>query len=226
MNRDERKNPAIDAPESRRFIRARRLHPASGPPAHAPQLISSESAAVAAGTRSSPLATLLAGHVLRDGETVLLVLKPSLWFIAFQSMLFAAVVLLSLLIARGFADRLMLIHRSVYIEAATLVVAGRVMWAVLQWMGRLYVLTDQRIIRMAGVFSVDLYDCPLRKIARADVTSTMKEQLFRVGSIEIYPKDSVQSASAGLAGNWQTIARPIEVHEQIVAAIRRSQNGS
>ena len=35
-------------------------------------------------TRTS-LATLLTSHILRDGELVLLILKPSLWFIVFQT---------------------------------------------------------------------------------------------------------------------------------------------
>ena len=37
---------------------------------------------------SSSLAALLTGHILQDGEVILLILKPSLWYIAFASMRF------------------------------------------------------------------------------------------------------------------------------------------
>ena len=225
MSQNPDKAPATDVRETPRFIRARRLHPGRDDAMPEPQMHPSESAAVSATTRSSPLATLLAGHVLRDGETVLLVLKPSLWFIIFQSIIFAGAVVLGLLFARVFADRLLLVHRIVYTEAAVFLVAGRVMYAVLQWMGRLYVLTDQRVIRMAGVFSVDLYDCPLRNIARTELTASIKERACRIGSIEIYPKYTDGADDGYCVGSWQTIPRPVDVHEQIVAAIRRAQNG-
>jgi hypothetical protein len=204
-----------------RVIRAHRLYDGQPAPVTEPPMHASESAAVAS-PRATSLATLLTGHVLRDGEVVLLVLKPSLWFIAFQSILFAAAVALLLLVARVFGDRLPLVHRVAYIEAAVFVIAGRMMWAVLQWIGRLYVLTDQRIIRLAGVFSVDIYDCPLRKVARTQLTTSVKERICRVGSIDIHPKESQECCPTG---TWQTIPRPVEVNEQINAAIHKAQSG-
>src|SRR5262245_39814836 len=80
---------------------------------------------------------LLTQHVLQDGELVLLVLKPSIWFIALSSLWFAGGVLIVV-----FAAILLDLpgKTSAYIEAAIFVIAGRVMWAVLQWMGRLYIL--------------------------------------------------------------------------------------
>ena len=108
--------------------------------------------------------------------------------------------------------------QAVLAQPATGTVTGRVMWAALQWMGRLYILTDLRIIRLSGVFSVDLFDCPLRKVARTRLTTTMRERLFGLGSIEISPSDSDCPA-----GQWQTISSPREVHEQIVATINRAK---
>src|SRR5437016_11226102 len=40
------------------------------------------------------LATLLTRHVLRDGELVILILRPSLWFVFFSTLRFAAVALI------------------------------------------------------------------------------------------------------------------------------------
>ncbi len=203
-----------------RFVRVQRLRDGQPAVITEPPMHASESAAVAS-PRATSLATLLTGHVLRDGEVVLLVLKPSLWFIVFQSIRFTAAVILALLIARFFADRVPLGHPVAYIEAAVFVIAGRMMWAVLQWIGRLYVLTDQRIIRLAGVFTVDIYDCPLRKVARTQVTTSVRERICRVGSIEIHPRESQECN----IGTWQTVPQPLEVNEQINAAIHKAQSG-
>jgi hypothetical protein len=92
------------------------------------------------------------------------------------------------------------------------------MWAVLQWMGRLYVLTDLRIIRLAGVLKVEIFDCALRKVARTQVNASLKERLCGTGGIEIIPGD--ESCPPAV---WQTVARPAEVNELIVATINRAK---
>src|SRR5262249_2944454 len=168
----KRDGPTVTASAARRgrarFMRAKSLYP--DPPARvqpagsAPAPIhAAESAAVAGGaagaaaaaaaTRASPLAALLSGPVLRGGGVVLLVLNPSLWFILFQSIRFVAAVILVLLSARVFGDRRQIVHGLAYFETGAFLIGGRLMFAVVQWMRRLYVLTDQRVIRLAGVFS-------------------------------------------------------------------------
>ena len=213
--------------EPHRFLRAREIHRPQPLGNSESILHPSESAAVAPIAPSSSLATLLTGHVLRDGEVVLLILKPSLWFILFQSIsVIAAAALLLLVVPRLINERLLWPHRVAYVETALFLVAARLMWAVLHWMGRLYVLTDQRVIRLAGVFSVEVSECPLRRIAQTQVVTSAKDRLCRIGSIEIYPKDADGTDHPVCTGTtWQTIARPIEVHAQIQAAIRRTQNG-
>jgi hypothetical protein len=160
---------------------------------------------------------LLASHILHDGEVVLLVLKPSVWFVVLSSLWFAGAVLV-LLCAALLLD--LPGRRYAYAEVAAFLIAGRVMWAVLQWMGRLYILTDMRILRLSGVFAIDIFDCPLRKVARTRIIRSMRERLFRLGTIEIIPSDDDAPF-----GQWQTVARPVLVHEQIVAAINRCRQG-
>src|SRR5262245_1576151 len=138
----------------------------------APQRVNIEGAAVAApeAPAASSLAALLTRHILRDGELVLLTLKPSVWFILLSSIRFATVVLIGMIAAKVFDDRIR--NAIAWIEAGIFLIAGRIMWAVLQWTTRLYVLTDMRILRIAGVFNVDIFDCPLRKIARVRIIKT------------------------------------------------------
>jgi hypothetical protein len=118
--------------------------------------------------------------------------------------------------ALALIDRRM--HDYFYLEAALFVITGRVMWSVLQWMGRLYILTDQRVLRITGIFSVEVFDCPLRKVVRARMVSTSREKLVGVGSIEIIPADEAIPSAI-----WQTIARPKEILERLRSAIARAK---
>jgi hypothetical protein len=175
----------------------------------------SVAAAPVPGSRATSLGALLGSHVLRDGELVLLILKPSFWFIVFNSVAFTAfAVVLGILAAS--ADQ----HRRdhFFFELVVFVVAGRLMWAVLQWMGRLYILTDQRVLSITGVFGIEIFDCPLRRVVRTRMVSPFREKMVGVGSIEIIPSDEAMPT-----GLWQTIARPAEIQEQLIAAINRSK---
>jgi hypothetical protein len=70
------------------------------------------------------------------------------------------------------------------------------------------------------VFNVNIFDCPLRKVGRTRVIRTMRERIVRIGSIEIVPCDPETAPAV-----WQMIARPEQVHDQIVAAINRAKQG-
>jgi hypothetical protein len=168
---------------------------------------------------STSLATLLASHILRDGEVVLLILKPSIWFILLSSLRFIALTLILTIAAKVFNQHLAGPYRG-YAELGTSLIVGRLMWATLVWMGRLYILTDMRILSISGVFNVEVFDCPLRKVARTRLIRNVEDRVVGVGSIEIIPQD--ESYPFGL---WQTLARPKAVHEQIVATINRAKQG-
>ena len=165
----------------------------------------------------NPLADLMNAHVLRDGEIVLMVLKPSLWFVLLNGLRFIAVVLIGMTLAKVFNRPLPGTTRA-YLELGVLLIVARLSWAAMQWVGRLYVLTDRRVLTISGVYRMDVFDCPLRKVARTRVYQVFRDRLVRVGTIEILPQD--ETTPAGL---WQTVARPIEVRERLVAAIDRAK---
>ena len=148
-------------------------------------------------------------------------LKPSVWFILLSSLRFIAitVIVLSAIFVFDIDDR-MHANKLPIIEAGVFVFAGRLMWAVLQWTARLYVLTDLRILRISGVFTVNIFDCPLRKVARTRLLLMTRERIMGLGSIEIIPLEEDWPE-----GVWRTIARPRQVHEQVVAAINKAKQG-
>ena len=200
-----------------------RTTPPAAPARHDEPLIqtsqSGEATADVRAARPTSIGMLLTNHVLQDGELVLLVLKPSVWFVLISSSWTIGLVLIGLLSALVF-DEEVPGRASTWVELAVFLLAGRVMWAVLHWMGRLYILTDMRILRLSGVFNVNIFDCPLRKVARTRVLRTMRERLMRLGSIEVTPCDTECEAGA-----WNTVAKPDVVNEQINAAINRAKSG-
>lgn len=179
-------------------------------------------AAVDAPPAATSMATLLTRHVLRDGELVILLLKPSAWFIVFSSLRFSAIVLLFMgaVFVLDLHERFEVLNTLAVIESGLFLIGARVMWSLLQWTSRLYVLTDLRIVAISGVFNVSIFDCALRKVARTRLLASARDRIVRVGSIEIIPLD--EDVPEGM---WQTIARPRQVHEQVVAAINRAKQG-
>jgi hypothetical protein len=162
------------------------------------------------------LAALISGRLLRDGEIIQLILRPSIWFIVFQSLSFAAAMAVCAMAAKLWLPD----HVAWYwVEAAIFITAGRLMWATLQWINRLYILTDMRVLRLSGVFTIDVFDCPLRRISQTRVLVSFRERLLRLGSIEIQPSDEQRSPAL-----WQTIARAHQVNETLQAAIAKAKN--
>lgn len=164
------------------------------------------------------LATLLAAHALRDGEVILLAIKPSPWFVLLSGLRFIAAVLIAA-IATVLAEWRIAEHRWLLVEATAFLIFGRLTWAALQWMGRLYVLTDQRILRVKGVVQLDVFDCPLRKLARADLIHSTRERIFRLGTVVLSPAEADMPIA-----QWQMIARPRQVFARVVEAMHRSKN--
>lgn len=179
----------------------------------------SEGGVIGVQTPRSALATLLAGHALRHGEIVHLAIKPSRWFILLSGLKFIAVVLILAIAAAVVDARVDTPGRLFYWEVAMFLICGRLTWAVLQWVSRLYILTDQRIMRIQGVFELEVFDSPLRRVTRVDVARCARERIFRLGTIVINTAD----APAAL---WTMIRQPGEVHARIIDAIARSQHNS
>jgi hypothetical protein len=88
--------------------------------------------------------------------------------------------------------------------------------ALLQWVSRVYVLTNRRIMRIRGVFRASVFACPLVKVINTGVTTGPHERLTRLGSIWF------NTGSDPSAGTWHHVARPEEVHAQVRRAIERA----
>jgi hypothetical protein len=183
--------------------------------AHPAEAAAAPGAAAIPPARTTSLGIIVRSHVLRDGELVLMILKPSLWFIVFNSIAFAIVVAFMAVLAATIDHHM---HDSFYLEGAIFLITGSLMWSILQWMGRTYILTDQRILRITGVFSVEIFECPLRKVFRVRMVSTSREKLVATGSIEIIPAEETAPSAV-----WQTISNPKEILERLRSAIAKAK---
>lgn len=162
-----------------------------------------------------PLISLFAGQFIQGGEIVQFVVKPSRWSILLNSMLFAASVVL-IITALHFLRWQLLFSGAASLQLTVFLIAGRLVWASLQWMGTYYVLTDMRVIRLSGVFDVEVASIPLRKVSEVKLYRWISERLLAKGSIEITAEGLPVMA-------WNTVSRPVSIHERVVSAVSKAQ---
>jgi len=157
--------------------------------------------------------------LLEDGEVVLLATKPSGWFVLLVSW---RVVVLTGLAAVILILAEPVLHapaasRQAVILLCVAVCCLRVILGCFQWLGRLYVLTNKRILRIKGVMRAEVFACPLRRIRRVLPGATVPERLLGVGSLYFQTGEQ-----AGADGAWIHLARPLSIRDLIEQAIRRA----
>lgn len=157
--------------------------------------------------------------LLNEGEVVILAVKPSPWFVLLYS--WPTLAMAVLVVAAAYLAESLLavdVRPDLFLMAASAVAAVQVFIACCQWVGRLYVLTNIRVMRVRGVFKVDLFQCPLKKIENIVQSATVQERFFSVGSLFFQapecPKDEP---------GWIHLARPAEVYEVVRDAVARSR---
>ena len=166
---------------------------------------------------------VLAERILRDGEVVILAVKPSGWFVLLNSL--PALAFLAVVAAGTF-----FIQNSLgYLSETTgrMVLLGcsaaggvQLLLASFRWLGRLYVLTNRRVLRLRGMVRMDVYECPLQRISEVGVLCAPFERVFALGSL-VFAIDGKETAEPG----WINIARPDDVAEQVRQTIRKAQEG-
>jgi uncharacterized membrane protein YdbT with pleckstrin-like domain len=162
-------------------------------------------------------AGMLPAELLQPGEIIILLLKPSPWFILLAPLrILTAIVILA--IAADSINSYLQLHvssQNIYLAAMFLLLA-RVFWQFLEWLSRVYVLTDRRVIAVAGVLRVGVFETPLEKIQHTNLHFSLRERLFALGTISF--------ATAGTAFTeawWVMLSNPLEVHQKVVQTLSR-----
>lgn len=157
---------------------------------------------------------------LLDGDEIIQVsIKPSPWFIplvSFSVIVPIAFVAAALAVIMPTASGS---HVTIAFQVLAAVAALRIGIATLQWASRLYVLTNRRVMRFTGVVNVHVTECRLARISAVDLHLPWYARLLRLGSIQM--RSEGQKA---LLLTWDDVARPHEIHELVVRAVRKSQS--
>jgi len=159
---------------------------------------------------------IISPSLLLPAEVVLFELKPSLWYVVFVSLPIAAaglaVIILSLSI-----QVLPTPYRHLGIVLGMWVVGLRVAVALLQWLGRTYVLTDRRILVQTGVFDARVEALALERVESSFVAQAVVQRLLGIGTIFF----RTMPGSGGGSLSWEHVRRPRELHGHVVAQIDR-----
>lgn len=164
------------------------------------------------------IAAMLPAELLQPSEIIILLLKPSPLFIILScaGFLIGVLALASLGLLLINAGHAIGIERRELILAAMAVCFLRLCWQFLEWLSRVYVLTDLRVIRVQGVLRVQVFETPLKKVQHTHTLFSIRERLFNLGTI------SFATAGTGFVeAAWQMVARPLEVHRIVVQTLNR-----
>lgn len=160
---------------------------------------------------------LLPGQLLHGGEGVILLVKPSPWYIVLESLRFLVGTLLVMVIALVLSDKEYLRIGKVDLLLLAIGATGvRFVWQFLEWLSRVYVLTDRRIIVVWGVLRVQIFETQLKQIQHTVTLFSVRERLFGLGTIGFATAGTGQIEAA-----WRMIAKPLEVHQIVIQTLNR-----
>ena len=162
---------------------------------------------------------VLPDRLIHEDEEIVLALKPSGFFVVLVSapFIFAA----AALAAGSYAlDSVQVVSLSLNIIYALCLAASlvRMSIACIQWLSRVYVLTNRRVLRVKGVLRVSVFECALARVQNTVLALPLGERLFGMGTIQF------STAGTGLMeAAWTMISKPSEIHEIVVEYVRRAQ---
>jgi len=158
--------------------------------------------------------------LLEEGEIVILAIKPSPWFVLISSASVLGVVGIVALVAllAGEVPGAWVPRRVVF-SICFLVAVVRVMVAGFQWAGRLYILTNHRLMRIRGVIRVDVCHCPLRQVGEVVGCVSRLERPLGLGSLFFRDREGNLSQA-----DWVNLSRPGEVEQLVNEAIGKTRS--
>jgi dephospho-CoA kinase len=93
-------------------------------------------------------------------------------------------------------------------------IALRLLWQVLEWLARSFVLTDRRVIRLGGVLRRYAADIPLTRLQHVTMFKTLRERIFGLGTIGF-----ATAGTGHVEAYWVMVSRPNELMRQVREAV-------
>ena len=160
---------------------------------------------------------MLPQDLIGGDESIIFAIKPSLWFILFDSANWAVPTLLAIVCTSWLNTLIPSLSEPQFISSMLVILGARVGVALLRWVSRFYVLTNRRVMRIRGVFKADVFECPLVNIRNTAVTTSFHEAFSRLGTIRFVISEHGDRRDA-----WPNTAHPHEIHAEVRKAIRRA----
>jgi len=164
-------------------------------------------------------AALVPEQLLQPGEIIILLLKPSPWYILLASLRSLTIILLLYLLAWSLREELLewVGLRPGDLIVLALAAAGvRLFWQFLEWLSRVYILTDRRVVRIKGVIRVYVFEAPLKQIQHTTLYFSLRERFFALGTL------GFTTAGTGMVeAYWIMVAKPLEVHQKVTQTLQR-----
>jgi hypothetical protein len=162
-------------------------------------------------------------RILRDGEQIIFAVKPSAWFIllnSIQTLIILGLMTVFVASVDAIGVSLMTEIRRGLLLGLPLAMGFTLLLSCFRWVGRLYVLTDRRLLRICGFAAarVDVYECELARINSVDVTVGIAERIMGIGSLKFEIEDNPYSNP-----DWINIAQIQNVAEEVRAAVSRAK---
>lgn len=157
-------------------------------------------------------AALAADAFLEGGETILRMWKPSPLAVPLAALPQLAVIGFLAFIADRMAPGISLNDRTLGVLALAMVILT---WHLLDWLGKSFILTDRRVLRLHGVVHPgQTEEVRLRDIAQLELRRHFLQQLSGLSSLQITPAN-------GHPLVWEDLGHGQEVQAEVTAAVRR-----
>lgn len=165
---------------------------------------------------------VLPAALLREDEVVIMALRPSMLYVFLHPLSTYIVILVATLLCSIVSSAVDVVSTpwawtvpQVWLLGVTLLVI-RFCWACLEWYSHLFLLTDRRVLTRSGVIRVRVYEASLRHIRQTLVHVSIRERLFRLGTVLF--------ATAGTAvydTAWPMIRKPVTTQRAVQEALAR-----
>lgn len=159
-------------------------------------------------------------QLLEPGEIVVLLLKPSPWYILLEAMpmLLGIGLVAAILVVMGtHGDMGLGPYRRDIIIAAVGLGGMRLFWQLLDWLYTVYLLTDRRLVKIRGVLRLRQYERPIEEVVSAELIATFRERALGLSSLTF----TLEPEDRHYVHAWRSVARPTEVHRIIMDTLRR-----
>lgn len=140
------------------------------------------------------------------GETVILAIRPSFWFVILKPLERVIAVLVLAAVGYLIGDMgWMKINPTLAMAAGLFAGSVLVLYAAADWLTRMYLLTDRRVMRVSGIVRQVTFDAPLCNIQNVVLYRSTRERVFGLGTVAF----TTAGATIG-EFSWFMIGRPVE----------------